>query len=80
MTLERRITNYKMPKVRNMIPVSPIYFNVAEYCLFGIIFGVIIGIIVYYNVVNRKYNTVAGFLFGGKNMSTISISLALIAR
>ncbi|KAG6442187.1 sodium-coupled monocarboxylate transporter 2 isoform X2 [Manduca sexta] len=61
------------------IQVSPIYFNVAEYCLFGIILGLIIGIILYYNVVNRKYNTVAGFLFGGKNMSVISISLALIA-
>ena len=69
-----------MLKVRTVIPVSPIYFNVAEYCLFGIILGVIIGIIVYYNVINRKYNTVAGFLFGGKNMSVISITLALIAR
>ncbi|XP_049874732.1 sodium-coupled monocarboxylate transporter 2-like [Pectinophora gossypiella] len=61
------------------VPVSPIYFNVAEYCLFGINLGVIIGIVLYYNVVNRKYNTVSGFLFGGKNMSVISISLALIA-
>lgn len=70
-----------MLKVKTVIPVSPIYFNVAEYCLFGIILGVIIGIIVYYNVINRKYNnTVAGFLFGGKNMSVISISLALISR
>ncbi|CAD0200719.1 unnamed protein product [Chrysodeixis includens] len=68
-----------MPKVRPTIPVSPIYFNVAEYCLFGIILGVIVGIIVYYNVVNRKYNTVSGFLFGGKHMSVISITLALIA-
>lgn len=60
--------------------ISPIYFNVAEYCLFGINLCVIVGIILYYNVVNRKYNTVAGFLFGGKNMSVISISLALTAR
>ncbi|CAG9793776.1 unnamed protein product [Diatraea saccharalis] len=60
-------------------PVSPLYFNIAEYCLFGIILGVIIGIILYFNVVNRKYNSVDGFLFGGKNMSVISISLALIA-
>ncbi|OWR49524.1 sodium-coupled monocarboxylate transporter 2-like [Danaus plexippus] len=61
------------------VPVLPIYFNVAEYCLFGIIVGVIIGIIVYYVFVNNKYNTVSGFLFGGKNMSIISISLALTA-
>lgn len=60
--------------------VSQIYFNIAEYCLFGIILGVIIGIILYYNLINRKYNTVAGFLFGGKNMSVISVTLALIAR
>lgn len=59
--------------------VSQIYFNIAEYCLFGIILGVIIGIILYYNLINRKYNTVAGFLFGGKNMSVISVTLALIA-
>ncbi|CAB3259725.1 unnamed protein product [Arctia plantaginis] len=64
-------------KASNEVPVSPIYFNVAEYCLFGIILGVIIGIIVYYNVINKKYKTVAGFLFGGKNMSVISICLAL---
>lgn len=62
------------------VTVSPIYFNVAEYCLFGINLGVIIGVILYFIVVNRKYNTVAGFLFGGKNMSVISISFALIAR
>ncbi|XP_022829913.1 sodium-coupled monocarboxylate transporter 2-like [Spodoptera litura] len=68
-----------MLKVTTIPPVSPIYFNVAEYCLFGIILGVIIGIIVYYNVINRKYVTVAGFLFGGKNMSVIPITLALIA-
>ncbi|CAH1638788.1 unnamed protein product [Spodoptera littoralis] len=68
-----------MVKVTTIPPVSPIYFNVAEYCLFGIILGVIIGIIVYYNVINRKYVTVAGFLFGGKNMSVIPITLALIA-
>ncbi|KAL0872072.1 hypothetical protein ABMA27_004498 [Loxostege sticticalis] len=65
--------------MRNTTPVSPLYFNVAEYCLFGINLGVIIGIILYFNVVNRKYNTVDGFLFGGKNMSVISISLALIS-
>lgn len=67
-------------KATNEVPVSPIYFNVAEYCLFGIILGLIIGIIVYYNVINRKYKTVAGFLFGGKNMSVISICLALTSR
>ncbi|XP_026759414.3 sodium-coupled monocarboxylate transporter 2-like [Galleria mellonella] len=61
------------------VPLSPIYFNLAEYCLFGIILGVIIGIIVYFNIVNRKYNTVNGFLFGGKNMSVISVSFSLIA-
>nr|XP_034831328.1 sodium-coupled monocarboxylate transporter 2-like isoform X2 [Maniola hyperantus] len=61
------------------IPVSPIYFNVAEYCLFGINLGVVIGIILYFLFVNNKYNTVAGFLFGAKNMSVVSISLALIA-
>lgn len=67
--------------MRNItVPASPIYFNVAEYCLFGINLGVIVGIILYYNVFNRKYNTVAGFLFGGKNMSVISISIALTAR
>ncbi|KAL4715863.1 hypothetical protein ACJJTC_014595 [Scirpophaga incertulas] len=60
-------------------PTFPIYFNIAEYCLFGINLGVIIGIILYFNIVNRKYNSVNGFLFGGKNMSVISISLALIA-
>ncbi|XP_053606541.1 sodium-coupled monocarboxylate transporter 2-like isoform X1 [Plodia interpunctella] len=60
-------------------PVSPIYFNLAEYCLFGINLGVFIGIIVYYNILNKKSNTVNGFLFGGKNMSVISVSLALIA-
>ncbi|XP_068618600.1 sodium-coupled monocarboxylate transporter 2-like isoform X2 [Battus philenor] len=63
----------------NSITASPIYFNVAEYCLFGINLGVIIGVILYFIFVNKKYNTVAGFLFGGKNMSVISISLALIA-
>ncbi|XP_013140110.1 PREDICTED: sodium-coupled monocarboxylate transporter 2-like [Papilio polytes] len=67
-------------KMKNAsVTVSPIYFNVAEYCLFGINLGVIIGVILYFIVVNRKYNTVAGFLFGGKNMSVISISFALIA-
>lgn len=66
--------------MRSTTPVSPLYFNVAEYCLFGINLGVIIGIILYFNVVNRKYNSVHGFLFGGKNMSVISVSLALIAR
>lgn len=67
--------------MRNItIPVSPIYFNIAEHCLFGIVLGVIIGIILYYNLVNTRYNTVAGFLFGGKNMSIISISIALTAR
>ncbi|XP_063828101.1 sodium-coupled monocarboxylate transporter 2-like isoform X1 [Ostrinia nubilalis] len=65
--------------MRNATPVSPIYFNVAEYCLFGINLGVIIGLILYFNIVNRKYNSVNGFLFGGKNMSVISISLALIS-
>lgn len=60
--------------------MSPIYFNVAEYCLFGINLGVVIGIILYFLFVNNKYNTVAGFLFGGKNMSIVSISLALTAR
>ncbi|XP_045496034.1 sodium-coupled monocarboxylate transporter 2-like [Colias croceus] len=67
-------------KMRNItIPISPIYFNVAEYCLFGITLGVIIGIIFYFVFVNNKYNTVSGFVFGGKNMSTVSVSLALIA-
>ncbi|CAH2091295.1 unnamed protein product [Euphydryas editha] len=61
------------------ISVSPIYFNVAEYCLFGIILGVVVGIILYFLFVNNKHNTVAGFLFGGKNMSIISVSLALTA-
>ncbi|KOB69273.1 putative igf2 mRNA binding protein [Operophtera brumata] len=50
--------------MRNMtVPVSPIYFNIAEYCLFGIVLCVIIGIILYYNVVNTRYSTVADFLF-----------------
>ncbi|GBP49431.1 Sodium-coupled monocarboxylate transporter 2 [Eumeta japonica] len=61
------------------VTTSPIYFNVAEYCLFGIILGVILGIIVYYNFINRKHNTVAGFLYGGRNMSLVSTTLALIA-
>ncbi|KAG7296211.1 hypothetical protein JYU34_021317 [Plutella xylostella] len=61
------------------VPVSPIYFNIAEYCLFGIILGLIIGIILYYNIASSKYTTVSGFLFGGKNMSIVSISLALTA-
>lgn len=67
--------------MRNMtVPVFPIYFNVAEYCLFGIVLCVIIGIILYFNVVNTRYSTVADFLFAGKNMSVVSITLALIAR
>lgn len=63
------------------MPLPPIlYFNVAEYCLFGIVLGIIVGIIVYYNLVNRKYNnSVSGFLFGAKNMSIISITIALIS-
>ncbi|XP_047534621.1 sodium-coupled monocarboxylate transporter 2-like isoform X2 [Vanessa atalanta] len=61
------------------VQVSPLYFNVAEYCLFGINLGVVIGIILYFLFVNNKYNTVSGFLFGGKNMSVVSISLGLIA-
>ncbi|XP_073947525.1 sodium-coupled monocarboxylate transporter 2-like [Choristoneura fumiferana] len=65
--------------MKNSTLASPIYFNVAEYCLFGIIVGVIVAIILYFNVINRKYSTVAGFLFGGKNMSIFNISLALIA-
>lgn len=64
----------------NTVPVSLIYFNIAEYCLFGINLGVVIGLIVYFLFVSKKYNTVNGFLFGGKNMSIISISLALTAR
>ncbi|VVD04989.1 unnamed protein product, partial [Leptidea sinapis] len=64
--------------MRNIsIPSSPIYFNIAEYCLFGITLGVIIGIIVYFMFVND--NSVAGFVFGGKNMSVVSVTLALIA-
>nr|XP_026486834.1 sodium-coupled monocarboxylate transporter 2-like isoform X1 [Vanessa tameamea] len=61
------------------VQVAPLYFNVAEYCLFGINLGVVIGIILYFLFVNNKYNTVSGFLFGGKNMSIVSISLGLIA-
>lgn len=67
--------------MRNItMSVSPIYFNIAEYCLFGIVLCVIVGIILYFNVVNTRYNTVADFLFAGKNMSVVSITLALIAR
>ncbi|XP_063363751.1 sodium-coupled monocarboxylate transporter 2-like [Cydia amplana] len=65
--------------MKNSTLVYPIYFNVAEYGLFGIILGGIVAIIIYYNVVNRKNKTVAGFLFGGKNMSIFSGSLGLIA-
>lgn len=60
--------------------MTTIYFNIAEFCLFGIVLSVIVGIILYFNVFNTRYNTVAGFLFGGKNMSVISITLALISR
>ncbi|XP_045484038.1 sodium-coupled monocarboxylate transporter 1 [Pieris rapae] len=63
----------------NTVTASPIYFNIAEYCLFGITLCVVIGVIIYFMFVNRKYNTVSGFLFGGKNMSTVSVSFALIA-
>lgn len=66
--------------MRNLTtPLLPIYFNIAEYCLFGIILGVIVGICVYYNFA-KKYDTVDGFLYGGKNMSVVSITFALIAR
>ncbi|XP_061715320.1 sodium-coupled monocarboxylate transporter 2-like [Cydia pomonella] len=65
--------------MKNSTLASPIYFNVAEYGLFGIILGGIVAIIIYFNLVNRKNKTVAGFLFGGKNMSIFSVSLALIA-
>ncbi|XP_063382622.1 sodium-coupled monocarboxylate transporter 2-like [Cydia fagiglandana] len=65
--------------MKNSTLVYPIYFNVAEYGLFGIILGGIVAIVIYFNVVNRKNKTVAGFLFGGKNMSIFSVSLALIA-
>lgn len=67
--------------MRNItVPVLPIYFNVAEYCLFGINLAVIIGMIMYYNFSRKINNSVADFLFGGKNMSIIYISLSLTAR
>lgn len=62
------------------ILASPIYFNVAEYCLFGITLCVVVGVIFHFVFVNKKNDTVSGFLFGGKNMSTVSVSFALIAR